>query len=294
MQHVLHVGLAKSASTFLQCNYFNYIKGYEYETSCRQCGSLASVFNWLFKINKSYDNLSYRKKYLRNDYPSKSNLNINKAVRESATYIANLSRPILLSSEGLCGVSYSPCRNNYEINLLIKEIFDDCKIILIVRKQDDWCDSIYRQLVFNENRFGLYIKFSDLYATKPSLKSLSYSGELNWHELYRNYTDIFGKENVLCLPYEQLVDNSKKFVEILNSFIGDEPELPEEFWNKRNNVSPFESIYKSSSILKMNTKKIAYKGLNEVQKNNILVSCKENNMMLSNGIGIDLSKYGYY
>ena len=106
-------------------------------------------------------------------------------------------------------------------------------------------------MVFVEDRFDQYISFYKFSNIDNSEKIISFL-DLRWDLLVEQYYSIFGKKNVLVLPYEFLqespLDFEKYFTKFFNLKIKDKLNL----LKKEKVFNESESIYKN----KLSTKKI--------------------------------------
>lgn len=289
-QIVLHTGLPKTGSTFLQKNYFNKFPKWNFYAGGSK---FPNELGFVYRLNSDYDKLRKNGDFLRSNEKSMACSNMLSWAEKVAHLIERDGKNIVFSSEGLCGVSYSPLRNNLEVSIFLKHLFGSAKVIFFFRRQADYCESLYKQLVFKENRFGRYLEFGEMYAMEPTLKSLATIHELNWMRIVENYHVVFGKENVLAIPYEMMLHDLPMLLKRIENFVNVSTILSEEFFEKKENVSLSKYEYKHHSVFGSPVAHI-FEGLNETQKNEINRSHKTSNSELSSLIDIDLSKYGYY
>lgn len=283
MTAILHVGLPKTGTTFLQRHYFTQISGYHVISSDEL---LPRDFSFIYKLNRDADRLP-RPPFIRKFRRSESRLNLKKIRSRITRFKKNSDLPILLSCEGLAGISFSPLRNNLEVSLLLKAVLDVDKVILTIRRQDLYAQSLYRQLVFEENRFGRFVEPENFISTKPQPTAISSAVELNWLSLYQNYVSIFGKENVLCLPYEEMIYDLPVFIERINAFLGVTPDLPENFFSLKERVSNVNVRYACDHL------KVFHEFDKEFLRK-LIVAQYDNNMLLARLLCRDLSLYGYH
>ncbi len=127
----------------------------------------------------------------------------------------------LISSEGLSGRPWTALLEkglDHRSNIIhnIKAVFPEAKIVLIIRRQDKYAISFYRE----------YLKWG---GTKPIKKLIDLEDEFGSSLMpierfdYLPYArrlnnDFPGK--VLILPFELLVENSSEFLSQLTQFIG--------------------------------------------------------------------------
>lgn len=283
MSAVLHVGLPKTGTTFLQRRYFPQILEYHCVTSDQV---LPRDFSFIYKLNKDFDKLGWPP-FIRKLNRRDRKLSVERIRSRITQYRNKADRPVLLSSEGIVGVSFAPLRNNIEVSLLLKSALDVEKVILSIRRQDYYAQSLYKQLVFEEDRFGRFIDPENFISIKPNLTGLSSAIELNWLNLYQNYVSIFGADNVLCLPYEEMVNDLPGFIERINKFLGVAPRLTQDFFTSRERVSNTQATYRDDSGKK-------FKGFDTEFLKGLLTAQYANNKLLSELLELDLSLYGYH
>jgi hypothetical protein len=110
-----------------------------------------------------------------------------------------------------------------EAALRLHKIHPDAKVLLVIREQGDWLQSVYKfvmsQLPWNRRSFADY-------CTTPSGIVLLQAGHFD-HTI-RAYVDLFGTKRVCVLRFEDIVSAPKRFSAELCGFIGvsDQP-LPQ-------------------------------------------------------------------
>jgi hypothetical protein len=295
-QPILHVGLPKTGTTFLQNNFFNKIQEIQFMTPHL---NWSEEFKWVYEINKNIEYSLFRdsNKSRGQYFPDKKR---NEYIVESIAYLSHIDQRVLVSSEGLCGASFSPIKNNYDSAIFLRDIFGDSKILFIFRQQANYCESIYKQLVFKENRFKRYVKFEEVYSKDECKKSLSKYGELNWHEIYNNYCEVFGVNNVLALPYEYMETDLKHFIFKIQDFMGIEVDLDDSFFKNKENVSKktyhytFQNRLEKLFLNPFRKDGLSFSALTQETKIDIMNDVRKSNIKLAEEIDIDLSTYGYF
>ncbi|MHC4173989.1 MAG: sulfotransferase [Planctomycetota bacterium] len=315
---ILHVGLPKTASTFLQRHFFPHFSDRQYFVPDRR--SWPNEFDWIYKINRPFDIAMAQLKLLES--PPLISKNTKKWLSRGRSFLANINRPILVSAEGMCGVSYAPHKNNLFFAQFLKDLFGFSKIIFIFRNQADWCESIYRQLIFEGDRFKKFIKFETLFGLDNSQNFLVDIRSLDWSTLITNYRKLFGGQNVLSLPYEFLVADYRGFLNRIMEFIGQSFELSTDLGKTRENVSAGDVYYRRwygerylpfPLARALKSKRLAYfsrcadwpiinklnemkqfAGIDEETKLYIKNALRSTNQELSHLLKIDLSEYQYY
>ncbi|MBB3168366.1 sulfotransferase domain-containing protein [Simiduia aestuariiviva] len=196
MRPVIHVGLAKAASTFLQRSIFakhsnvNYLGKGHVDPDLRAAVTRMSRQNSFFYSGEEVGSV-FR----------------NKLIADSA-------RVPILSEEDFCGMQFV---DTAMMASRIKEIFSGGRIILVTRNQQDWAQSKYFFYLENFKRealFGL-----DAMLSEDNLRWVgSYFGPFFLNKIATLYENLFGKENLLVVPYEKLKNNSGEFIREVSQF----------------------------------------------------------------------------
>jgi len=286
---VFHVGLGKCGSTFLQKNYFPKIEGWEYQSTHQY---IDKRLRFIFELNRQFDQVGSNADFLRFSAPFCSGKIVKKWSDEVNAFLKRSNENILISSEGLCGVGYNPLRNNLDICFLLKDLFPGkIKIIFFFRKQSDYCEAQYKQLVYRENRFRKHLSFNEVWSERCTSRSLATIGELNWLRIVENYQNCFGQENVLALPHEMMKENLSSFKEKLDNFLGIRVAVSPNFYDVKENKTPDSVKYKRIFSKGNDT---MFSKLDEGLKYQIDSYHVADNMRLSKAIGVNLHNYGYY
>jgi len=195
MRLFLHIGLHKTATSFLQQQVFPKLEG-----------------NILY--NPPEINLPLRKTFRhtyltgdRRDYFFRDLKRLNEAALSYST-IKN-DKILLLSHEGMSQFNFL---QNYEEHAdLLHQVFPNAEIILFLRFQPDWLYSLYKQSVAagDNQPIEQFLNFRD--SKFRSVNSIYNEAGLlhvdalkaNWLRLLRIYFDRFGRENVHVFFYEK-------------------------------------------------------------------------------------------
>jgi hypothetical protein len=333
-ENIVHVGLPKTASTFLQEIFFPRTRKYQFITSNIPEG-LPVCFNWIYHINRPY-NVKKLKKSKNIDEFNGTKLGgktIENYCTECRNFMLSKHNRLLISSEGFCGISWNPLENS-EINLsILHSIFGNFKAIIIVRRQDTFAESMWRQIIFKENRFGQFVDFHDFFPEKYNNikifnEYLCSADRLNWNKLVGQYQDKLGVENVLCLPFELFLDQPRLFLKHLMEFMNERVPVDDNPWETI--VYGFDSkkysppskqkllknimwmvLNKEFDLITLKTKigllvnrlllksphknsDIVYRPVSRSDKKKILKWHSQSNKYLSRKIDFDLSIYEYY
>lgn len=95
----------------------------------------------------------------------------------------------------------------------IKETAPDAKILGVIRKQEDWLESVYKHDVYN---FAIDQNFSEFY---HSSLGEDYRRAANYLEVIEQLWNAFGKQNVKILLFEDFRTDQKLFLQELNHFL---------------------------------------------------------------------------
>jgi len=209
---IIHVGMCKAASTYLQHAIFPYVKN----AYCVRRRNKDAIGDLLLKM-KVFNPV------LLNSEEEK------KAIDRFLDTVSEES--IVISDEWLFGTAWENFYNNYYVTEFLKEIFPQAKILLVIRRQVEWCESIYNQVI--KAGFGLkadtFFNFHDnsFHDAKINYSVRVNVRQLNLYKYTRFYYRHFGKENVLVLPYELFKKDSKAFLSRLYDYFQLQPVYPE-------------------------------------------------------------------
>lgn len=211
---VFHVGLPKTGTSFLQERFFPGL-GIPFHTTHGR--ALPRSMDWVYRINGRWIDERLPRDRRRSMLEKIAEREI-KAVPELASAGAE-GGCTLVSAEGLCGVSHDPLLNSGAIARRLAALHPGARAVICVRDHADWCESIYRQLVMREDRFGRFIPFDRFFATDPDVDAIVHVGDLRWADLCETWREAFGPERVLVLRYEQLRGEPHVFLDVLARFI---------------------------------------------------------------------------
>ncbi len=280
---IVHVGLPKTGSTFTQRIVFPAFQGFGYLTTDNE-GDWPEELRWVYRVNKDHDRITSLSRLFHRKVWSESAR--AEAVESTRLFAEKAEKPLLLSSEGLCGVSYAPHRNAVEIAELLHRGFGPCRMILVFREQASWASSIYRQLVYAEDRFRTYVPFDRIFGFRGDSGALSVLEDLDWSVIVEAYQRIHGAENVLALPYEILRDDPARFAARIADFCGVDYRLPEGAAQRRIRESETVSIYGGAPDTR-------FEGLPADLRERIQARLAPANRRLARLTGFDLEALGY-
>lgn len=216
---VAHVGLPKTASTYLQLQYFprlplaNYYSTtapYRWPKPLRFLSSL----NWLWyeDLLTSVTPLPPQKRRLRFDERARRRLRFWHQSIAGFPALKRCSGVSLISAEGLCG--YASEVNTLMVSLL--KLARINKVIFVCRRQADYAVSLWRQFLLAEDRLARFMPFEAMFGGSTSEGVVG----LDWNPYIDAMDQAFGAPNVLVLPYELLKADADCFFRRINTFMG--------------------------------------------------------------------------
>lgn len=209
---VIHVGMSKAASTYLQHAVFPYMKNVYFVRR----GPKDPIGALLLKMKV------FNPVLLDSEEEKKVIDRFLDTVSEES---------IVISDEWLFGTAWENFYNNYSTTDFLKKIFPQAKILLVIRRQVEWCESIYNQVI--KAGFSLkadtFFSFHDNafhdavipYSVRVNVK------QLNLYKYMMSYCRHFGKESVLVLPYELFKKDNIAFLDRLYDYFQLQPFYPE-------------------------------------------------------------------
>jgi len=94
---------------------------------------------------------------------------------------------------------------------------DGTKIIIIIREQAAWVQSYYSNLV---SECGLAATFDEFMLHFFNESDISPLSTLYYDRVFTTYTELFGVDNVIIIPMEQIKENASSFTNNILNFIG--------------------------------------------------------------------------
>jgi hypothetical protein len=196
----IHVGLHKTGSTTLQDSFFPLLKDVEY--------------------HKTEDYLPILRRIVKTD---RIYLDIN-AIRELFQCRLQVAKNVF-SAELFTGSPLYGYINQKHILSCLKEIFDNPKIVIVLREQSDWIRSLYKHMIkhgYNGSMNNIIVKEDfvnqGIFINPHSLK---------YDRLVKFLFDEFGEENVLVIFYEDLKKDRINFYNSIANFIQTEFDINE-------------------------------------------------------------------
>jgi hypothetical protein len=205
----IHLGMPKTGTTFLQTRCFPYLKGIRYANK---------------EITELLDRIIYTNPIFL-DLP-KTKYEVDCILRKMA------EGSLLISYERLFGNMLTNYHDNVYLANCLQMVFPEAKLIVVVRRQDELVESIYKQSLQSYyyqriNSFLNYRNHTFADASDPlSLPTIDIK-QLNLRKYVHNYVELFGRNRILMLPYELLQQDQRAFLEKVFVFLGVQPFYPE-------------------------------------------------------------------
>lgn len=127
--------------------------------------------------------------------------------------------------ERLSGSPYSGGHDSKEIADRLVRLFPNAKILIVIREQTDMILSTYNQSVLTGNTSKLKDYISSNLQGRYALPGFDMRA-FRYHRLINYYVSLFGRANVLTLPYEMFRDSAGTFIERIIEFSGVQRECP--------------------------------------------------------------------
>lgn len=147
-----------------------------------------------------------------------------------STYKGNKIK--VISHERLSGNPHSAGFDASIIANRIKTTFPNGKILIVIREQKSFILSNYFQYLSIGGTFGIKRYLTTKYdGVRPKFSP----NHIDYYGLISTYQELFGKENVLVLPYEMFNTQKELFFKFFGDFLGAEVKIDEDrFQVKRN------------------------------------------------------------
>ena len=219
MNNIIHVGLHKSGSTFLQSKIFPEIKNH--------------IYLGFYNSNLLLEEV----RYFQNCSNYSFNENKIKNLVEFINNCKNKNRNFLISSEaftgGLPSLAYGTGVFIEMIAGRIKKYIPNPKIVLILRNQRDIICSTYK----DDIQLGYTCNFDEWVKERLKMNSFEY---YKYDKMVSCYQNIFGKNNVSVYFYEEVFNSSQEMQNFLKN-MGLELKISEdrisEIMKKKINIS---------------------------------------------------------
>lgn len=146
---------------------------------------------------------------------------------------ALLEKIPVLSNERLSG---NPDASGFDAKSIAERIqasFPGAKILIVVREQESFIYSNYFNYIHSGGSHGIKKYLSTGYeGPRPHFSPC----HVEYHRLVGSYQELFGKRNVLVLPYELFRSSHTAFLSHLGAFVGCDLEVPDDAFAERINL----------------------------------------------------------
>jgi len=208
---IIHLGMPKTATTFLQWNVFHYMD-----------------VHYLWHI--------FHKGWIKNIIHYDKDLDLEKAKKKMNKHLKD-DKKNLLSEENLYTDYLVKKDDRYIILDRIKHIFPEAKIIFGIRNKEEILLSWYKQYVATGGTHG-YEYF---------LKNHMNQKKLDYEEYIQKLYEYYGKENIFIYKLEEIKNNQEKVIKDMSKFIG--IPFPKDYNRKPTNVGYSFETLKASLII---------------------------------------------
>lgn len=147
------------------------------------------------------------------------------------------NKKLVISHERLSGY---PASGGFDRELIAKRLkatFPDAKVLIVFREQKAWIKSFYQQYIADGGSESLpdFLSRPQPQIYKNPCFEFDY---LDYFKLISFYHSLFGKEQVLALPYELMRNDFKDFAKRLDSFFDVNLELENKVINRARPLCP--------------------------------------------------------
>lgn len=307
----LHIGMPKSASTFLQEEVFSVIPDIYFTTLTKCLIKKCPIANFIDRYR--YCN------------PMNFDFQLEKNLIDRFINHRNEGK-FIISWEGLCGDPFNNFSNSITMANALKSLFPSAQILIIVRKQADLIHSLYLQLLHQYHsmsfqQFINYCRFDVGYMPSWWHGVRVDASGLNYLKLYNYYAELYNSESISVIPYELLLSDPDMFFASISNYLKissmpsiniDKPsnrsysnitapvaKLLNKFVSTGFNQFGFidrKIAIKLKSLLKHLDSYFYSKAkyINNDESAEIMSMHRDSNRKLDALIGLSLSKYGYY
>lgn len=191
---LIHIGYPKTASTWFQTHYFTNKHGFFDLTRSFALNDIVLPKQQDFSINEV-----------------KSKLDKILLEKKDENLIS------VLSHEVLVGNPQSGGYNREEIAYRLKNLFNDPKILILIRKQDLAIYSTYKQYIRTGGKCNLNDYLNPPIDGRIPLFDFGY---FEYDKVIKLYQNLFGSKNVYVIPFESFIQNKKNILTDLSNWLG--------------------------------------------------------------------------
>lgn len=126
---------------------------------------------------------------------------------------------LVISREELSGNPHSGGYNSKELADRLVQVFPSAKVLIVIREQKSMILSTYQQYVKVGGPMSLTEYLQPTTFDKYRIPSFEFD-HFKYHRLIKYYLTLFGRSNVLVLPYELFKVKPQAFIEEIRLFCG--------------------------------------------------------------------------
>lgn len=206
---LVHIGYHKTATTWLQRQLFTAENDIFEPVSTSSRGPSTLAANFIFD-----DEAYLLSPFDFNENKIRQEIENIKCIRNKTNKFS-LKIPVL-SHERLSGNPHSSGFDAKKICVMLKNIFPNAKILIVIREQKSFILSNYFQYLSIGGTCNLKRYLSTKYDGKRPFFSPAH---IIYVPLIKEYCSLFGKNNVLVLPYEIFKMEPILFIDEINKFL---------------------------------------------------------------------------
>ena len=312
---LIHVGYHKTGTSWLQQKLFSSKSEYFKPVSSGVSGQSSLIKSFV------YDEEGYLLSPFENNY--------ERIYRDVESIIKNIdfgSKIPIISHERFSGNPHSGGFDAKKIAKMLNVCFPNAKILIVIREQKSFIMSNYFQYLSIGGTYGLGRYLNTKYDGK---RPFFMPNHINYTFLVKEYQELYGKKNVLILPYEMFKGEPELFFYKLGDFLNLEIKVNEKCLRSTVNKKKYKfsmyylrfmNLFKSSASVNnysffcgrysrfvvsgifMVVDKVLPQKKEDFMSNRLKKKIRlwvgdryvDSNRLLSQMIDIDLSKYGYY
>lgn len=196
MKIFLHIGLHKTGTKFLQYKVFKFLKNEDINYNPILITQLIADL-----IKAETEDVEYIIDHIRKEL---------KEIKK------NGHEKLLISREIMSGDCFRMYPDYSWIQKRLKLAFPKAKILICLRNQIDWIRSCYRETI-NMYHYQTFKNYIDSDKNDKFVKAKIWN--LNFNNYLHSLKNIFGKNNVYILFYEDLKKDKKNFLSKINNIL---------------------------------------------------------------------------
>lgn len=205
----VHIGVAKGASSSLQREYFSKHP----ELISLGIGALDTNTSWTSqRIQVALEvDLRCRAEHVYSDHSV-----FNTYWKEAYRLWNDKAKRIGFSYENLT------CSLGHDVGIVEKAkrlrrlLGSDVKIVYVIREQQDLLISLYKELLL----WGVTVSFENFVERLVFTDFQGIFADLQYAQIVDTYVNLFGRDNVLLVPFKQIVQDSSTVLDTISNFLG--------------------------------------------------------------------------